>query len=50
VPIVNKKGPNKIIDRLRKGAILKRKIYSKELKSKVALAATKGNQTVNEID
>jgi transposase len=28
---------------------LKRKIYSKELKSKVALAAIKGNQTVNEI-
>jgi len=28
---------------------LKRKKYSKELKSKVALAAIKGNQTVNEI-
>jgi len=28
---------------------LKRKKYSKELKSRVALAAIKGNQTVNEI-
>jgi len=28
---------------------LKRKKYSKELKSKVALAAIKGNQTANEI-
>ena len=28
---------------------MKRKNYSKELKSKVALAAIKGNQTVNEI-
>jgi len=28
---------------------LKRKSYSKELKSKVALAAIKGHQTVNEI-
>lgn len=28
---------------------MKRKKYSKELKSKVALAAIKGNQTVNEI-
>jgi len=28
---------------------LKRKNYSKELKSKVAIAAIKGNQTVNEI-
>jgi len=28
---------------------LKRKNYIKELKSKVALAAIKGNQTVNEI-
>jgi len=28
---------------------VKRKKYSKELKSKVALAAIKGNQTVNEI-
>ena len=28
---------------------MKRKKYNKELKSKVALAAIKGNQTVNEI-
>ena len=28
---------------------MKRKKYSRELKSKVALAAIKGNQTVNEI-
>jgi len=33
----------------RKGEILNRKKYSKELKSKVALAAIKGNQTANEI-
>lgn len=34
---------------MRKGIFLKRKNYSKELKSRVALAAIKGNQTANEI-
>ncbi len=33
----------------KKGKIVKRKRYSNELKSKVALAAIKGNQTANEI-